>query len=1200
MSTVPLMDRPARLAPPEFPTDDVVIPPPPRVQARAGMARLLPVIALGSMAGIAALVWASGMAARGPGAVLAPVMMLVSAAGMAAQFGVRGGTGRLDDQRRRYLAELERLGELLGTATRQQREALTWTHPAPAALWTLVGGRRMWERGVHDSDFGHVRVGVGPQRLARRMVLPPTGPPDDTDPVTADALRHLVRSYASADEMPVAIALRGIRLLAVEGEPMQARALVRAMLCQLAVLHGPDVVAIAAVAGRRDHWDWLKWLPHNADPVVGGPMVYATPAEAGPATAESTAHRHVVVVVDGADHRSLVGPEVCAIVVGNAPGDALRLHVDGDRLAVQTGDRIEPFAHTDGMDVAAARFCARRLARHRETESAPGDLARWCAAIGIGEANATEPERIWVRTTPSERLRVAIGTTPDGAPVDLDIKEPAECGHGPHGLCVGATGSGKSELLRTIVLGMIARHGPDDLNLVLIDFKGGATFLGMEGLHHVAAVITNLSDAAHLVARAIDALSGEIQRRQQLLRRAGNAVNLGAYRRQCASDAALPVLPSLFVVVDEFAELLHHHPEFAELFTMIGRVGRSLGVHLLLASQRLDEGRLRGLESHLSYRICLKTSTAVESRAVLGVADAADLPARPGAALLRTGDGQLIRFQATYLGTTLPRTPPTQLPAVRRFTSSPVPAPPAGTGASTMTDIVVDRFRGRGPRAHQVWLPPLTTSPQLSELVTVSTREMSVAIGVVDLPFEQRRSALEVDLAGAGGNAAVVGAPQSGKSTTVRTLVTALAARHPPRRVAFYCLDFGGGILAEVGVYPHVGTVAGRHEPELVRRAVHHIGAILSARESGSDTDPYGDIVLVIDGWATIRDEFPDLEPTITGYAARGLSFGVHLVLTAGRWAEIRPGLKDQIGTRIELRLGDPLDSDIDRKRAAQVPIGAPGRGITAAGDHLLIARPDGTAVADDRSWQAPPVRLLPPVVDHQTVVDQAQSPSRVLLGLCEVELTAVAVDFDRHPHLLIVGDRECGKTAALRTLCHELIRGPAAQLFIVDYRRGLLGVAADSPLRGYAFSERGLVDQLPALISLLQSRMPAADTPIEQLRTRSWWTGPDVFVVVDDYDLVSTTSADALTPLLTLLPHATDIGLHLIVARRCAGTARAMYEPFLAQLRDGGCLGLLMSGSPEEGPLIGPHRAAAQPPGRGLFVTHAGAQRVQVGWCPP
>jgi len=186
--------------------------------------------------------------------------------------------------------------------------------------------------------------------------------------------------------------------------------------------------------------------------------------------------------------------------------------------------------------------------------------------------------------------------------------------------------SGKSEFLRTLTLGMIAAHSPEALNLVLVDFEGGATFLGMEKVRHVSAVITNLSDEAQLVSRMREALSGEVHRRQEMLRAAGNCINIGEYGRVRAGDRTLMPMPALFIVVDEFSELLSQHPDFAELFVAIGRLGRSLGMHLLLASQRLDEGRLRGLETHLSYRVCLKTFSASESRAVLGVADAYHLP----------------------------------------------------------------------------------------------------------------------------------------------------------------------------------------------------------------------------------------------------------------------------------------------------------------------------------------------------------------------------------------------------------------------------------------------------------------------------------------------------------------------------------------------------------------------------------------------
>ena len=242
-----------------------------------------------------------------------------------------------------------------------------------------------------------------------------------------------------------------------------------------------------------------------------------------------------------------------------------------------------------------------------------------------------------------------IGVSEHGDPVELDIKEAARNGMGPHGLCVGATGSGKSEFLRTLILGMVAAHPPDVLNLVLVDFKGGATFLGLDRVRHVSAIITNLADEAHLVARMQDALAGEMNRRQELLRAAGHFANVADYERARSQGLSAPPLPALFIVVDEFSELLSQHPDFAELFVAIGRLGRSLGMHLLLASQRLDEGRLRGLETHLSYRICLKTFSASESRAVLGVPDAYHLPSSPGAAYLKTASGELVRFQTAFV-----------------------------------------------------------------------------------------------------------------------------------------------------------------------------------------------------------------------------------------------------------------------------------------------------------------------------------------------------------------------------------------------------------------------------------------------------------------------------------------------------------------------------------------------------------------------
>jgi S-DNA-T family DNA segregation ATPase FtsK/SpoIIIE len=182
-----------------------------------------------------------------------------------------------------------------------------------------------------------------------------------------------------------------------------------------------------------------------------------------------------------------------------------------------------------------------------------------------------------------------------------------------------------------------------------VDFKGGATFGGLEKLPHVAAVITNLADELPLVDRMQDALRGEVVRRQEVLRAAGNYASLRDYARARAQGADLAPMPTLFVVLDEFSELVTAKPEFTDLFVTISRVGRSLGVHLLLASQRLEEGRLRGLETQLSYRIGLRTFSALESRAVLGVPDACELPAQPGHGYLKIDSTELTRFRAAYV-----------------------------------------------------------------------------------------------------------------------------------------------------------------------------------------------------------------------------------------------------------------------------------------------------------------------------------------------------------------------------------------------------------------------------------------------------------------------------------------------------------------------------------------------------------------------
>jgi S-DNA-T family DNA segregation ATPase FtsK/SpoIIIE len=1260
---------PVRLSAPVFETADVVIAAPLEVTQPTrtnAMTRFLPVVmALATVGMMAVLFFSRSAVGHNPAFMTFPVMMLLSAVGTVVS-GADRQRGEINAKRAEYLSYLSDLRDDAVKTAAAQRCSLAWCHPDPDTLWTLVGGCRMWERRVADSDFCHVRIGTGKQQLATRLVSPPTGTMQRLDPVTVNALRRFVQTHSTVPETPIIVDLGDVEAVVVGGDPTHARALLRAMICQLAVLHSPGLVSIAAAVSDRNraHWDWLKWLPHNQHPHADdslGParMVYRSLGAADMALAglaSDGALPRLLVIVDNDD-----GGDVGVTLLkndtrhgGSAAARVLRLQVSDNALRGHDDASARP----DQLSYASALACAQRLAGYRAGGpdafgAAAGNALGWQDLVGIGDLALYTPADRWISRSPHDRLRVPIGTTAADVPLELDIKEAAEKGMGPHGLCIGATGSGKSEFLRTVALGMMARHSPEELNLALIDFKGGATFAGLEPAPHVAAVITNLSDKVALVARMRDALTGEMNRRQEALRLAGNLDGIAAYDRVRRAGAQFAPLPVLFIIVDEFSELLSQHPDFADVFVAIGRLGRSLGMHLLLASQRLEEGRLRGLESHLSYRVCLKTLSANESRLVLGTSDAYELPSAPGAAYLRVGTDALIRFQTAYVSGPCnaninSRSEPPDLPGadknptlVRLFTAGLAGPVMRADGVGldvidqrTVLQTVVERLSGYGPRAHEVWLPPLGAAPALATMLRESMPALTVSIGLVDRPFEQRRTPLIIDMSGAAGNVAVVGAPQSGKSTALRTLITALAVTHDPRSVQFYCLDFGGGVLASLRDWPHVGSVAGRADSQLAQRMLTQLEAIIRSRETSfrdhgiesmaqyrqlmAQRDPicdrFGDVFLVVDGWATLRREFETLEASITSLAAQGLSFGVHVVISASRWPEIRPALKDQIATRIELRLGDPADSEFDRRRAQQVPEGNPGRGLSGEGLHMVIALPRldsaGGEFLPDRltDFTAPPIPLLPAHVDQLSVVERATTgqDNQILIGLEESELRSVAIDFERHQHLLLFGDGECGKTGALRIICRELLRTTTAdqtQLFIVDFRRSLLGVVEPEyeHLGGYLASTNAVDAVLPSLADRLRGReVPANATPT-QLRSRSWWSGPEIYVLIDDYDLIATDHGNPLMPLLEFLPEAKDLGLHLVLARRSGGAARAMFEPLLAALRDAGCLTLLMSGSPDEGLMIGSVRQSPMPPGRGTLITrHGDSQLVQVAWSPP
>ena len=1253
---------------------------------------------------------------------------------------------RVVTQRREYLSYLAETRESVRKVAKKQRAYYNWVYPDPDALVTLAAnGSRLWSREGGTYDLFAFRYGSGTQPLGLIFERPPIDPMTEMDVVCLSAMERFIDVHDHTDNVGKFLYLGDYSHIEVAGEGEAVYDEMRAIMMHLACFIDPSKLKIAVLcsADRLGEWEWVKWMPQARsstvrDAVGPGRMISTDPAELAEMIGtdiamrgafqfgdEIPAYPHLLLVCDGAEFPpsspfgSLAGVKGVTIMSRAREWTPMKSHTTlrllihpnpdrkgADVVDVVTMDTMPEQAFADRLTAVQAEAIARRMtpfATQQNLEEADTPVGRsdesrqkdLMELVGIGDIRDFDPEKQWRRREGRERLAAPFAVTPEGAPVVLDIKESAQQGMGPHGLLIGATGSGKSEVLRTLVLALALTHSPEQLNLVLVDFKGGATFAGMSDLPHVSAMISNLESELSLVDRMQDALQGEMVRRQEVLRQAGNYANVSDYEAdRIAGKHDFPPLPALFIVLDEFTEMLMAKPEFGEVFIMIGRLGRSLSVHLLLASQKMDLGKARGLESHLSYRIALKTFTENDSREVLGIPDAAKLPPLPGSGFLKAGGDGLVRFRASYVAAPPPaRT----LASIAEASTAGAPSAPIEilpfTVAPVITrealgeeeevdqnqeivlagdevwadmsemDIAVAKMKGKGYPAHQVWLPPLevpdtfaTLMPDLApdpELGFISRawREsgvLRVPLGTVDLPLEQRRETLVLDLSGAGGNFALVGGPQTGKSTALRTIVQALSLTYTPQEVQFYVMDFGGGTFAGFAGAPHVAGVATRDTEEVRTRMLAEIAAIMDDREryfrahgidsmdtyrrgrlAGTYDDGYGDVFLVIDGWGALRSEFDSLDREVTTMMSRGLSLGVHLVISAARWMDIRAEAQDIFGSRLELHTANPKESIVNREGAARIPKGRPGRGIDMAGHEMMIGLPradaeqDPTTVSEGVAYtikkirehlvagEGPKLRLLPEMITVDEIL--AQLPEQqtlptgggdMILGVEESRLGPLMFNTRAESHLYLFGDSKTGKSTFLRSIMKEITRlytPDQAKIIALDMRRSLMSDMPQDYVLRYLTNHQAAMKDLRDTAEFLRKRLPGPDVTAEQIRERSWWKGPELWILVDDYDLAITTSGNPLAELVDLLPQAGDIGLHVILTRRMGGAARASFEKVLQMMGDLAVTGILLSGNPSEGAIINGVKPRRAIPGRAQVIHRdLGVVSAQMASTPP
>ncbi|KAA1374681.1 FtsK/SpoIIIE domain-containing protein [Aeromicrobium fastidiosum] len=1158
-------------------------------------------------------------------------------------------------------AELERLGE---------EERLSRYAEAPSAVDSLTAteelGRLLWSRRVDRPGFLDVRLGIGRVTSRTTIKLPHSRRSKAAD---WERLVELQRDFSTIDAVPVVASLTDAGGLGIAGPVDVMSDVARGLVAQIACLHSPSEVAIAAVGSTLtvSGWDWLKWLPHVGSP--HSPLKDLSLADSATTAAKLVAQleelcaeraeglsaggaapaplpRIVLIVMDDApiDRSRLVslaetGPQVgvhvlwCAGSVSQVPA-ACRSFVELDEAGraesgqVHLSEIVDPI-RCESLALDVAGHLARRLApvvdagaRVEDDSDLPRTVS-FLASMGtdLGRSPQSVTER-WTANDPTlvggavpkggYSLRAVVGQSAGDA-FALDLRT-----HGPHALVGGTTGSGKSEFLQSWVLALAASQSPQRVTFLFVDYKGGSAFARCTELPHCVGLVTDLDQ--HLVRRALTSLRAELTYREEVLatHRAKDIIDL-----EKKPDA--PQLPSLLIVVDEFAALAQEIPEFVDGVIDVAQRGRSLGLHLILATQR-PSGVIKGnLRANTNLRVALRMADSDDSVDVLGDAMSAGFdPAIPGRAAAKTGPGRITVFQSLYVGGSTPDVAPrpaldveTLSFGVPRLLAAAADESPEAAGPEPETDLnrTVDQIISAArvlelasPR--KPWLPVLAPVYDLTQIPQRTDTEL--VLGMQDVPHEQSNRLVHFR-PDTDGNMAVIGTGGSGKSTVLRTLGVAAAGTMRGGPCDVYALDFGSRGLSMLADLPHVGAVISGSDHERVGRLLRWLrdevdgrarryaaasaSTVTEFRERTGEHDERR-ILVLLDGLPAFRQEY-ELGPRSAYYtlfgqlAADGRAVGIHFIVTADRPGAIPASLAATIQRRLILRLSDQNDyalagvpSDV---LSAESP---PGRGIidgletqiaVLGASASLPRQAEETAQLAQALTARGRVRARPieRLAERITLSElPAQRGGRVVVGISDEDLEPFAVA--PHGSFLVVGPPGSGRTTALATLVRACRRSsPQAQTFLFGTRRTVLRNVD-------AWGDVALGDDEIGVLAMdLGGRLQSGALAASDARP--------VVIVIEGIDALASTPSEA--SLEGLVKTALDHGAFVVGESEVSalGNAYMLGNAFKAGRRGMALQPDDMDGQTAFKQQFPRTNRSEFPPGRGMVVDAGRAERVQL-----
>jgi len=969
---------------------------------------------------------------------------------------------------------------------RTQERLLRAGAPDMIDLTLVATGWRpgVWPRNARSGDGLVLRVGTG----ERRAEIEFDGPtwPGLPEPV----LRGV----------PVTIDLRAAGVLGLVGPPKATTAMARSLLVQLASLRSPEDLRIVVVtAADDDELAWTAWLPHvdageaaNVPCRVGNTaptrraritelrdlVIARTGADRGDAArggARTPAGEEVVLFLDGAlSLRHL--PGMATVLRDGPPVGVYTVAVDqagmneasaecavgetGEVLITRTRTEHPITARADQIGRAQAERMARALSPLRDrltlggAEAAVPYPVRFLNLLDLTVPTPADVLSRWA-ARPGPTTSVPLGADGSGT-VSVDLAQ-----QGPHTMLGGATGAGKSILLQTLVTSLLMANRPDELNLVLVDFKGGSAFLPFIGCPHVVGFIRSTGESAADVfdeaaaQRVLASVRAEVRRRESLLARYGGEID-ELWRSANHPPATLPRLVMIF---DEFARVLESSPGFLKELVNVAAKGRSLGMHLVLATQSLQGKLSPELKNNIDLRITLRQNEVADSVEVLGVPDAAAIPGRlrgRGMILCTKDEARTpTLFQSGYLGDP----PPDGRAAAARVrtvdwaqTGSPRPQEQRTTdGRATDQEIAIAAVEQAAarlavPSPFRPLLPPLPAVLNLTDLAAAATATIpatAVPYGLLDAPEAQRQPAAVLDLAGSD-RLLVAGGPQSGRTTVATTLLTGLVTRFSAEQVHLYAIEREPGGLSAFASRPHCGGVFAPTEPDRIRRFIDWLEAEVDRRAdqrfslSTARVRPW--IVVVIDGWEHFENRSDptfietSLVQSLRRVIATGPPLGVHVIPLGGQDL-IAGKLSGMFAQRVVLAFPKEDTRRSYLPSGVTSPPSLPGRAVEAGtGLHLQVCwtGPDPAEAGADsplpgRPGPGGPVRFRPMPARlgfaDLPAADPAAPAAWIPLGVGGSSVDPVGVDlFEDDTNLMLVsGAPGSGRTTAAVAIIHRL-----------------------------------------------------------------------------------------------------------------------------------------------------------------------------------